>query len=201
MKFVLLPTAIFCLVFATRASHAQPDAQSVDALRMDIAPAPAPSSTHQATQFTITFTNTSRSTLSFAPGTTVHCGVRPSKTSNVALNLTDQKGKLHRNMPYLGDGPPYTGGCGGQIEMFIMTLRPYESIALPLDLSKYVDLTDAKQFEMSRFPAGTYSVEAEFKSVWYSPQQDKKTTWLGSLKSNTIQIQFGSEFAAAYVEP
>jgi hypothetical protein len=84
--------------------------------------------------------------------------------------------------------------------VFIVTLRPHESISLPLDLGKYVDLTDAKQFEMNRFPAGTYSLEAEFTSVWESPLQDKKTTWLGTVKSNTIQIQFASEFAAAYVE-
>jgi hypothetical protein len=201
MKFVLLPIAFICIAFAIQASHAQSATQTVNVLRMSIAPDPATSSDHPATQFTITFTNASQRTLSFAPGTTIHCGIRPSKTTWVKLNLTDPKGKLHRRMDYLGDGPPYVGTCAGRVEVFIVTLRPHESISLPLDLGKYVDLTDAKQFEMTRFPAGTYSLEAEFTSVWESPLQDKKTTWLGTVKSNTIQIQFASEFAAAYVEP
>jgi hypothetical protein len=201
MKFVLLPIAFICIAFAIQASHAQSATQTVNVLRMSIAPDPATSSDHPATQFTITFTNTSRATLSFSPGTTIFCATRPSKTSWVKLNLTDLRGKLHHRMDYLGDGPPYIGACAGRVELFIVTLRPHQSIALPLDLSKYVDLTDAKQFEMTRFPAGPYSLEAEFTNVWESPLQDKKTTWLGTVKSNTIQIQFASEFAAAYVEP
>lgn len=70
------------------------------------------------------------------------------------LNLTDGRGKRHRHLPYGGDGPPYQGGCAGQIELYVVVLHRGESLSLPLDIGKYVDLSDSKQYEGARFPAG-----------------------------------------------
>jgi hypothetical protein len=165
-------------------------------IQMSIAPDQTISAGQQLTQLTVTFTNTSRGTLSFAPGTTILCGRRPSKTSQIRLNLTGPDGKLHHHMPYLGDGPPYVGACAGRIDAFIVQLHAHESISLPLDLSKYFDFADSKQYDTGRFPAGTYSVEAEFAGVSDLKGHPEKITWAGTLKSNPIEIQFNSEFSS-----
>jgi hypothetical protein len=165
-------------------------------LQMSIAPAQTISTGQQLTQLTVTFTNTSRGTLSFAPGTTLLCGVRPSKTSQVRLNLTGPGGKVHHHMGYLGDGPPYVGSCGGRIDIFVVQLDAHESISLPLDLSKYFDFADSKQYESGRLAAGTYTVEAEFAAIAQPKHLPEKITWAGTLKSDAIQIQFNSEFSS-----
>jgi hypothetical protein len=98
-------------------------------------------------------------------------------------------------MPYLGDGPPYIGYCGGRIDPFVVVLHGHESISLPLDISKYFDLKNHKQYEMARFSAGTYMVEATLTGA-SQPIQDGKSTWSGTVESNIIQIQFNSDFSA-----
>ncbi len=97
---------------------------------MSIAPVQTQPADPQAIRFTITFTNTGDAVLRFAPGTTLDCGRRPSLTSLVVLNLTDPKGKLHRDMMYAGDGPPYIGACAGRIDPFVVVLQAHESISL-----------------------------------------------------------------------
>jgi hypothetical protein len=166
-------------------------------LQMSVSPTPPPPSAgRQLTQLTVTFTNLTGHELSFAPGTTIHCGMRPSKTSSVRLNLTGPDGKVHHHMPYLGDGPPYLAACGGRMDLFVVLLHAHESIALPLDLSKYFDFKDSKQYDGARLPGGMYAVEAEFSGVANPKAQPEKITWAGTLKSNPIQIRFNSEFAS-----
>jgi hypothetical protein len=195
MKVLWIAATLAFTTALLSSSHGKADAQPVNGLQMSITPAQQPSATEQATQFAITFTNTTKADLTFAPGTLIFCGVAPSKTSAVLLNLTDPKGKLHRNMGYLGDGPPYVGGCGGRIDLFIVTLRPHESVALPLDISKYFDLKNLKQYEGARFPAGSYLVEAHFTSS-SDPIPNVKSHWFGTVKSNIVPVQFHSIFSA-----
>ena len=130
------------------------------------------------------------------------CGGTPSKTSAVKLNLTDAQGKQHRHLPYLGDGPPYQGGCAGQIEFYVVVLHDGESVTLPLDIGKYVDLSDAKQCAAARFPAGNYSLRAELAT---EPSEipakipvnlKTKNVWTQRITSNSVPVQFASEFAA-----
>jgi hypothetical protein len=166
---------------------------------MSIAPDEATSGPDKAMHFNVTFRNLRSDDLTFVPGTLVLCGMAPSKTSAVKLNLTDAQGKRHRHLPYLGDGPPYQGGCGGWVELFIVVLHPGESVSLPLNVGKYVDLSDSKQYDAARFPAGNYSLEAELATAPSDvPKRMLKTTnvWVGKASSNTVQLQFNSEFSA-----
>jgi hypothetical protein len=135
--------------------------------------------------------------LTFIPGTLVFCGVTPSRTSLVKLNLTDGHGKQHRHLPYLGDGPPYQGG-GGQIDLFTVVLHSGKSLSFPLDVGKYVDLSDSKQYDMARFPAGNYSLQAELTTEPPEIPQTLKTKNIGTgrITSNSVEVQFASGFLA-----
>ena len=122
-----------------------------------------------------------------------------SKTSTVKLNLTGLQGKKHRHLPYLGDGPPYQGFCAGQIELFVVVLHRGESLSLPLDIGQYVDLSDSKQYDGARFPAGEYSLQGELTTELSDiPKSmlESKDVWTGTANSNLVQVQFASEFFA-----
>ena len=153
----------------------------------------------KAMRFNVTFRNLRSDDLTFVPGTLVDCGRTPSKTSAVKLNLTDTQGKRHRHLPYLGDGPPYQAICAGQIEHYFVVLHRGESLSLPLDIGKYVDVSDSKQYDAARFSAGSYSLQAEFtREPSDAPSSRPKTTnvWTGKASSNILKIQFTSEFSA-----
>lgn len=173
------------------------DMNPVNGLRMSITR--QANADAQARIYTVTFTNATKAEMTLIPGTLIDCGVAPSRTSAVRLMLTDTEGKQHRHMQYLGDGPPYVGYCAGQIEPFVVVLHARESVSLPLDLGKYFDLTDAKQYEMARFHAGDYTLQAEFtmrpsNSKTVSPSSTN--VWSGLVYSNTVQVHFDSEFGA-----
>src|SRR5262249_10145 len=143
----------------------------------------------------VRFANATQGDLSFVTGTTFDCGRLASKTSAVVLNVIGPNGKVHHHMPYEGDGPPYIGFCAGRIGPFAVTLHARESASLPLEISSYFDLADSKQYDMAPLPAGDYSVEAEFTAERLA-YPNLRTNWAGTIKSNTIQIHFNSEFAA-----
>jgi hypothetical protein len=197
MKTLLLAGMLSCIAAIANSTGQEADAEPVNGLRMSISHSQAASG--PAMQFTITFSNATRTGLTFIPGTLYFCGIAPSKTSAIALNLTDSQGKQNRHLPYLGDGPPYQGGCAGRIDPFVVVLRSRESISLPLDLSKYFDLTDSRQYDVARFHAGDYVLQAEFAMKPSDagsaiPTHDK--LWSGRVYSNTVKVQFDSEFAA-----
>ena len=188
-----------CVAVTAKAAHQQTGVESANGLGMSIAHDDAPSGPDKAMHFIVTFTNRTSEDLTFIPGTLIACGMTPSKTSEVKLNLTDAQGKQHRHLPYLGDGPPYQGACAGRIEPFIVVLRRGESSSLPLNVGKYVDLSDAKQYDSARFPAGKYSLQAELTTPPFdNPTSMLKTkhVWIGRASSNTLQVQFASEFSA-----
>jgi len=188
-----------CILEAANPTRQQPRIESANGLGMSIAPDDAASGPDRAMRFSVTFTNLRNEDLTFVPGTLVLCGMTPSKTSAVKLNLTDAQGKRHRHLPYLGDGPPYQAFCAGQIEFYVVILHRGESVSLPLEIGKYVDLSDSKQYDGARFPAGKYSLQAELKVERSEiPKSMLKTTnvWVGSVTSNIVQIQFASEFLA-----
>jgi hypothetical protein len=95
----------------------------------------------------------------------------------------DSQGIPHTHLPFLGDGPPYRAGCAGQVIPFIVILPPGASLSIPLDLSKYLDLSDSKAYVQKHFPAGTYSLQAELTAE--------------NVVSNILQVRFDAEFAAA----
>jgi hypothetical protein len=195
MKALLFVGMITCLAVVGTATHQQTGIEPRDGLGMSIAPDEAASGPGKAMHFKVTFSSLRSEDLTFIPGTLIACGMTPSKTSAVKLNLTGPQGKQHRHLPYLGDGPPYQGGCGGgQIEFYVVTLHGGESVSLPLEVSKYVDLSDSKQYVGARFPAGKYSLQAEFTT---EPSEiPTKNVWAGRATSHIAQVQFASEFLA-----
>ena len=161
MKALLCVCMATCIVVTAKATRQQTGDQSADGLRMSIAEDKAASGPDAAMHFTITFSNVMSEDLTFIPGTLIACGMTPSKTSAVTLNLTESRGKQHRHLPYLGDGPPYKAGCAGKWESFVVVLHGGESLSLPLDIGKYLDFSNSKQYDLARFPAGNYSLQAE----------------------------------------
>jgi len=62
-----------------------------------------------------------------------------------------------------------------------------------------VDLSDSKRYASARFPAGNYSLQAELPtetSDILKSMLKTKNVWMGRAISNTVQIQFASEFLA-----
>lgn len=199
MKVLLFVWMAACIVAAAKATHQQTEIESRNGLGMSIAHDEAASGPYQAMHFKVTFTNLTTEDLTLIPGTLVDCGTAPSKTSAVKLNLTGPEGKQHRHLPYLGDGPPYQGACAGRIELYAVVLHRGESLSLPLDIGKYVDLSDSKQYDSARFAAGKYSLQAELTMELSDTQKStlKMTNvWTGRAVSNTVQVQFASEFSA-----
>jgi hypothetical protein len=198
MKAWLLAGAVACIVITAKATQ-RAGTESANGLRMSLAHDEGASGPDKAMHFTVTFSNLRSEDLTFSPGTLVLCGGTPSKTSAVKLNLTDTQGKQHRHLPYLGDGPPYQFACGGQIGLYVVVLHRGESLSLPLDIGKYVDLSDSKQYAGARFPAGNYSLQAELPtetSDILKSMLKTKNVWMGRAISNTVQTQFASEFLA-----
>lgn len=109
----------------------------------------------------MTFRNVGTEDMIATPGTVYGCGTHAGKTNAIQINLTDSAGIPHRHLPFLGDGPPYAPGCAGAVRFFDVALRPGASFSLPLELGKYLDLSDSKEYESARFHAGTYSLRAE----------------------------------------
>ena len=191
--FLFLAGILGMVLTATRVLPQDATGAAVDGLQMSIAHENA-SDMH----ITLRFRNTGSEELTIAPGTLYNCGHDGSRTDHVRINLVDAAGIAHRRLPYLGDGPPYAAGCGGKITLFVATLGPGESISLPLDLGKYLDLSDSKQYVSARFHAGTYSLQAELTvSPMTGPNQRPPIkTWIGTVSSNILQVRFDSEFAA-----
>jgi hypothetical protein len=195
MKALLLAGVFAVIGIAAKATQ-QAGTDSANGLQMSLAHNEGASGPGKAMDFTVTFSNTKREDVTFIPGMLVDCGRAPSKTSLVTLTLTDSRGKRHRHLPYLGDGPPYQGGCAGAVTPFVVVLHPGESLSLPLDIGKYLDLSDSKQYEEARFPAGKYSLQAELREM---PSQANVATtnyWVGTVSSNILEVGFESEFAA-----
>jgi hypothetical protein len=192
---LLLAGAVAVMVITAKATQ-QSGTESANGLRMSVAHDEGASGPDKAMHFTVAFSNTKREDVTFIPGMLVDCGRAPSKASLVTLTLTDSRGKRHRHLPYWGDGPPYQMACGGMITPFLAVLHPGESLSLPLDIGKYLDLSDSKQYEEARFPAGKYSLQAELRKL---PSQSNVGTtkyWVGTVSSNILEVGFESEFAA-----
>jgi len=187
-----------CLVVVVEARNHQTEIGSSNGLGISIANDETASGPAKSMHFKVTFRNLKNEDLTFIPGTLVLCGRTPSKTSAVKLNLTGPQGKQHRHLPYLGDGPPYVGGCAGYTELFIVVLHSGESVTLPLDVGKYVDLSDSKQYDGARFPAGNYSLQAELTTgpSEVPPNLKTKNVWTGRISSNSVPVQFAAEFLA-----
>ena len=197
MKLLLSILVIVSAVMVA-ATRPQTEIRSSERLRMYVSHDETASGPAKAMHFRVMFNNLTKEDLTFIPGTLIDCGITPSKTSLVKLNLTEAHGKQHRHLPYLGDGPPYQGFCGGQIEFYVVVLHGGESITLPLDISKYVDLSDSKQYVGARFPAGNYSLQAELstESSEITPDLRERNVWAGRIISNNVPAQFPSEFLA-----
>ncbi len=134
-------------------------------------------------QFNLEFRNVGQRKLVIATGG--GCGkLSEEATRGIMITLVDSQGTQHR-LPFEGDRPPYQAGCAGAASIIRFTLDPGGLHSLPLDLGKFVDLSDSKSYGMARFPAGVYSLQASLGMV-----KDRKVF------SNTLQVRFDSEFAA-----
>jgi hypothetical protein len=136
-------------------------------------------SRNTATHFRVEFRNVGQRDITITPGTLHLCDGQRAETGAIKLNLVDPQGRPHRHLPFLGDGPPYSPGCGGQMTSFTVPLPPGVSLSIPLDLGKYVDLSDSKDYEGKHLSAGTYSLQAELPAE--------------NTVSNTIQVRFDTE--------
>lgn len=124
-----------------------------------------------------------------------------SKTMGVSLNLTGADGRPHRNLPFLGDGPPYQAGCAGGMYISVVTLQPASSQSFPLDLSKYFDLSSSNRYAETRFPAGMYAVQAELVDKEFDDALPHLTTarmWTGKITSNALRIRFDKDFGVLF---
>lgn len=173
----------------------QAGGEAVNGLQMSISHDNAATDSDKGMHLTVTFRNLSTEEVTFTPGTLVDCGRSGSKISFIELNLTDPDGRPHRHLPYLGDGPPYAGSCGGQIIPFVAALGPGASMSLALDLCKYFDLSDSKKYVEARFSTGTYLVQAELTGPLFQNVVPIET-WTATVTSNISQVRFGKEFAA-----
>lgn len=92
---------VVCIAVATKATHQQSGIEPSNGLGISVAPDEAASGPDKAMHFKVTFSNLRSEDLAFIPGTLVLCGVTPSKTSAVKLNLTVNKcpGRLSTALP------------------------------------------------------------------------------------------------------
>jgi hypothetical protein len=194
VKALLLAGAIAVIVITPKATQ-QAGTESANGLRMSLAHDEAASGPDRALHFTVTFSNLTHNDVTFAPGM-LNCLKPPSKTSAITLNLTDSRGNRHRHLPYLGDGPPYQGMACGNMTPFVAVLHPGESLSLPLDIGKFLDLSDSKQYADAKFPAGKYSLQAELRYMPPASGMPRTGNWTGTVSSNIVEVYFESEFAA-----
>lgn len=201
IAFVLALSGFFVAnsqtVKQTTKATSQDLGKMVNGLRMSISHDDAATGPEKAMRLIITFRNLSTDEVTFTPGTLVDCGGRsPAKTDLIKLNLTDSEGKPHRHLPYLGNGPRYSAFCAGsQIVPFVAILEPGASLPLPLDLGKYLDLSDSKEYEEARCHAGTYSVQAELTGPLFQSIVPMET-WTATVTSDILHVHFDKEFAA-----
>jgi hypothetical protein len=195
MKALLLAGAIAILVITAEATQ-QAGTESANGLRMSLAHDQAATGPDKAIRFTVTFNNLTHHDITFAPGM-LDCLKPPSKTSAIKLNLTDARGNRHRHLPYWGDGPPYQAGLAcGNMTAFVAVLHPGETLSLPLDIGKYLDLADSKGYADATFPAGKYSLQAELRYMPPESGVPRTKYWTGTVSSNIVEVHFESEFAA-----
>jgi hypothetical protein len=190
------------LVCALLAANGRQPSAVVNGLQMSVSHDDDALGSDKALRFAVKFYNTLSQKMTFAPGTTYSCGQEGSKTDRIRVTLTEASGAPHRHLTFLGSGPPYQGlwACGGRIDFFEVTLNPGEFITLPLDLTKYLDLSNSKQYAQAHFPAGTYTLQMELSGPEIQYDDGRPTppgVGVGTVTSNILQIHFDKEFAAA----
>jgi hypothetical protein len=188
------------LTCAVMAVQVREPSAVVNGLQMIVSHDEAAPGSDKALQFTVTFRNTSSQKIVIIPGTTYNCGHEGSKTQFVKMSLTDSSGVLHRRLEFLGGGPPYPAVCTGRIDFFEIALKPGESITLPLDLTKYLDLSNSKQYDQAHLHAGTYSLKMELTGPpirYVDRRSTPRGVSIGAVTSNVLQVHFDKEFAAA----
>jgi hypothetical protein len=194
-----IKTPLFGAVLATiaiTAAFAQTGGETVNALSMSISQDESAIGPDKAMHFIVVFRNISNEDFAIVPGELVDCQGKAAKNRFIVLNLVDSKGKSHR-LDFLGDGPPYAAGCAGNIKSFVVVLHEGATFDMPVDLGKYLDLSNSKQYDQTRYHPGTYSLQAEFTGtsplLTSSPSPIK--VWKGTVSSNILQIHFDQEFA------
>lgn len=169
---------------------------SVNDLQMSISHGAAAAHRGRGMQLVITFRNLGSREMRVLLGG--GCGPKAvGKTSAVELNLTGLAGRVHMNLPFRGDGPPYQESCGGGMALFAVLLRPGASKSFQLDLGKYLDLSDSKEYKEVRFPAGIYLFQAELTlEAWHYSfwRSSGVKGWTGAITSNTLRVHFDKEF-------
>jgi hypothetical protein len=196
---VLLLAAILAFVLTTTKAGPQATGEAVNGLLMSIAHDDAATDPDKTTHFIVTFRNVGAEDMTITPGTIYGCGTHARKTNAIEINLTDSEGIPHRHLGFLGDGPPYQAGCAGSVRSFDVVLHPGTSFSLPLDLGKYLDLSDSKEYEEATFHSGTYSLWAELTGHLIQRSDGTSSpagTWKGTVTSNILQVRFDKEFAA-----
>jgi hypothetical protein len=197
-RFHLAAAILACALMAVKVRQPAPSTV-VNALQMSVSHDDAAQGAIKALKFTMMFRNITSQEIRITPGTTYNCGHEGSKTDLIKINLTDASGVPHQHLEFLGSGPPYPLFCAGRIDLFEVTLKPGESVTLLLDLTKYLDLSNSKQYEQAHFHAGTYLLQMELTGPPIRYVDGRPTppgVWVGTVTSNVLQIHFDKEFAA-----
>lgn len=189
-----------CALMAAEAREPAPASSAVvNGLQMSISHDDAAQGSVKALQFVVMFRNITSKEMTITPGTTYNCGHEGSNTDQVRITLTEASGVPHRHLMFLGSGPPYAAGCTGQIDFFEVRLKPGESIMLPLDLTKYLDISNSRRYVQAHFPAGAYSLQMELTGpviLYADGRATPPGVWVGTVTSNVLQVHFDKEFAA-----
>src|ERR1700688_1463844 len=194
----LAATILACALMAVKVR--QPARSTVvDGLQMSVSHDDAAQGSDKAFQFTVMFRNITSQEIIIPPGTTCNCGHDGSKTDLVKMNLTEASAVPHRHLEFLGSGPPYQAWCAGRIDLFEVTLKPGEPITLPLHLTKFLALSNSKQYDQAHLHAGTYSLQMELTGPPIRHAEGRPTppgVLVGTVTSNILQVHFDKEFAA-----
>jgi hypothetical protein len=202
LAFVGILAALVIVIVATTSAQKaapQPDlktqswGEAVNGLQMSISRDEDATGPNRAMHLKVEFRNVSNELMTILLGT--RCGPVGGDTSEITLNLLDSEGIRHR-LPFLGDGPPYPAGCLGEMTFLIVPLPRGASLSLPLDLGKYLDLSDPKNYVGTRFHAGTYSLQAQLTEGPPSGPPSPRWSWSGTVTSNRLQVTFDAEFVA-----
>lgn len=181
----------------TTAIVPQAESKPVNGLQMLISRDQAARGSEKAMSLTIKFRNLTTQNMTLLLG--AGCGKGFGGTNAVRLILTGPNDASPVLLPFLGPGPPYSGGiCGGVVGHAVAVLPAGASKSYPLKLGNYMDLTDSKKYRETHFPPGTYSLQTQLslKPSDYNFQHPPTTpAWTGTIASNALQIHFDKGFA------
>jgi hypothetical protein len=184
--------------FVATASAVRKKSLPVNGLLMSITPDSSVAGPDRAARFIVTFRNLNDREMTVTAGTlSFGCnnGAETSVIDRIKLNLIGSRGKVRRQFSLMGDGPSLA--CSA-VAPYQVEIQPGAAVSFPLDVRKYFDSSNTRQgFAASRFPKGTFSLQAELDATPALTERSSTKVWQGTVTSNLVKVRFGKAFAAA----